>query len=163
MTWYTSASSSVHINETLTLYFLYIFCIFFLQANLRRLDFTGNLIEDIEDGTFSKLSLLEELTLAENQLLKLPVLPPKLTLFNAKYNKIKSRGIKANTFKVSFVYCDHTQYQFYTTNGNMIEKLWSKILFYILKLFLQVPENTVPKVNAQFYFYHLKVLAHKIL
>ncbi|XP_059512272.1 mimecan isoform X2 [Myotis daubentonii] len=67
--------------------------------NLRRLDFTGNLIEDIEDSTFSKLSLLEELTLAENQLLKLPVLPPKLTLFNAKYNKIKSRGIKANTFK----------------------------------------------------------------
>lgn len=124
--------SSVHTNETL--YFLYIFCIFFLQANLRRLDFTGNLIEDIEDGTFSKLSLLEELTLAENQLLKLPVLPPKLTLFNAKYNKIKSRGIKANTFKVSILYYDQTQYQFYTTNDNMRkEKLCSKILFYILK------------------------------
>lgn len=79
--------------------------------NLRRLDFTGNLIEDIEDGTFSKLSLLEELSLAENQLLKLPVLPPKLTLFNAKHNKIKSRGIKANAFKklsnLSFLYLDH--------------------------------------------------------
>ncbi|KAM5227468.1 mimecan [Ctenodactylus gundi] len=79
--------------------------------NLRRLDFTGNLIEDIEDGTFSKLSLLEELSLAENQLLKLPVLPPKLILFNAKYNKIKSKGIKANTFKklnkLSFLYLDH--------------------------------------------------------
>lgn len=92
--------SSVHTNENLTSVFFYIF---FLQANLKRLDFTGNLIEDIEDGTFSKLSLLEELTLAENQLLKLPVLPPKLTLFNAKYNKIKSRGIKANTFKVSIL------------------------------------------------------------
>uniref|UniRef100_A0A2K5F8G4 Mimecan n=1 Tax=Aotus nancymaae TaxID=37293 RepID=A0A2K5F8G4_AOTNA len=81
------------------------------DANLRRLDFTGNLIEDIEDGTFSKLSLLEELSLAENQLLKLPVLPPKLTLFNAKYNKIKSRGIKANAFKklnnLTFLYLDH--------------------------------------------------------
>uniref|UniRef100_G1DFQ3 Mimecan n=1 Tax=Capra hircus TaxID=9925 RepID=G1DFQ3_CAPHI len=80
--------------------------------NLRRLDFTGNLIEDIEDGTFSKLSLLEELPLAENQLLKLPVLSPKLTLFNAKYNKIKSRGIKANAFKklnnLSFLYLDHS-------------------------------------------------------
>lgn len=98
-------------NEILTFYFLYyIFCIFFFQANLRRLDFTGNLIEDIEDGTFSKLSLLEELTLAENQLLKLPVLPPKLTLFNAKYNKIKSRGIKANTFKVSILYYDQIQH-----------------------------------------------------
>lgn len=81
-------------------YFLYISS---FKANLRRLDFTGNLIEDIEDGTFSKLALLEELSLAENQLLKLPVLPPKLTLFNAKYNKIKSRGIKANTFKVSIL------------------------------------------------------------
>ncbi|XP_013006121.1 mimecan isoform X3 [Cavia porcellus] len=79
--------------------------------NLRRLDFTGNLIEEIEDGTFSKLSLLEELSLAENQLLKLPALPPKLILFNAKHNKIKSRGIKASTFKklnkLSFLYLDH--------------------------------------------------------
>lgn len=79
--------------------------------NLRRIDFTGNLIEDIEDNTFSQLSLLEELTLAENQLLKLPTLPPKLTLFNAKHNKIKSKGIKVNTFKklnnLSFLYLDH--------------------------------------------------------
>ncbi|KAM6160586.1 mimecan [Erethizon dorsatum] len=81
------------------------------MPNLRRLDFTGNLIEEIEDGTFSKLSLLEELSLAENQLLKLPVLPPKLILLNAKHNKIKSRGIKANAFKklnkLSFLYLDH--------------------------------------------------------
>ncbi|XP_004717793.1 mimecan [Echinops telfairi] len=79
--------------------------------NLRRLDFTGNLIKDIEDSTFSKLSLLEELSLAENQLLKLPVLPSKLTLFNAKHNKITSEGIKANTFKklsnLTFLYLDH--------------------------------------------------------
>ncbi|EHB15819.1 Mimecan [Heterocephalus glaber] len=81
------------------------------MPNLRRLDFTGNLIEDIEDGTFSKLSLLEELSLAENQLLRLPVLPSKLILLNAKHNKIKSRGIKANAFKklnkLSFLYLDH--------------------------------------------------------
>ncbi|XP_051833599.1 mimecan isoform X1 [Antechinus flavipes] len=79
--------------------------------NLRRLDFTGNLIEDIEDGAFSRLSLLEELTLAENRLLKLPILPAKLTLFNARHNKLKSKGIKANTFKklknLSFLYLDH--------------------------------------------------------
>lgn len=59
------------------------------------------MIEDIEDNTFSQLALLEELTLAENGLLKIPVLPPKLTLFNAKSNRIQSKGIKANTFKVS--------------------------------------------------------------
>ncbi|XP_074055407.1 mimecan [Macrotis lagotis] len=81
--------------------------------NLRRLDFTGNLIEDIEDGAFSRLSLLEELTLAENRLLKLPALPSKLTLFNARHNKLKSKGIKANTFKklnnLSFLYLDHNE------------------------------------------------------
>ncbi|XP_020820032.1 mimecan [Phascolarctos cinereus] len=81
--------------------------------NLRRLDFTGNLIEDIEDGAFSRLSLLEELTLAENRLLKLPALPPKLTLLNARHNKLKSKGIKANTFKklnnLSFLYLDHNE------------------------------------------------------
>ncbi|XP_038596082.1 mimecan [Tachyglossus aculeatus] len=78
---------------------------------LKRLDFTGNLIEDIEDATFSKLALLEELSLAENNLIKLPLLPPKLTLFNAKFNKLKSRGIKANIFKklnnLSYLYLDH--------------------------------------------------------
>lgn len=70
------------------------------KATLRRIDFSGNRIEEIEDGAFSKLLLLEELSLAENRLVKLPVLPPKLTTFNANQNRIKSRGIKANAFKV---------------------------------------------------------------
>uniref|UniRef100_K7E025 Mimecan n=1 Tax=Monodelphis domestica TaxID=13616 RepID=K7E025_MONDO len=85
----------------------------FLQANLRRLDFTGNVIEDIEDGAFSRLSLLEELSLAENLLVKLPALPSKLTLFNARQNKLRSKGIKANTFKkltnLSYLYLDHNE------------------------------------------------------
>ncbi|NXT39547.1 MIME protein, partial [Pelecanoides urinatrix] len=68
-------------------------------TTLRRIDFSGNRIEEIEDGAFSKLLLLEELSLAENRLIKLPVLPPKLTTFNANQNRIKSRGIKANAFK----------------------------------------------------------------
>lgn len=72
-----------------------------LQATLRRIDLTGNMIQDIEDGAFSKLLLLEELSLAENFIKKLPVLPPKLTSLNANQNKITSRGIKANTFKVT--------------------------------------------------------------
>ncbi|XP_062977265.1 mimecan isoform X2 [Elgaria multicarinata webbii] len=66
---------------------------------LRRIDLTGNVIQEIEDGAFAKLLLLEELSLADNLLLKLPVLPPKLTTFNANNNRIKSRGIKANAFK----------------------------------------------------------------
>ncbi|XP_048343989.1 mimecan [Sphaerodactylus townsendi] len=68
-------------------------------SSLRRIDFTGNRIDEIEDSAFAKLALLEELSLAENRLLKLPVLPSKLTIFNANQNRIKSRGIKANAFK----------------------------------------------------------------
>ncbi|NXC05259.1 MIME protein, partial [Orthonyx spaldingii] len=78
---------------------------------LRRIDFSGNMIEEIEDGAFSKLLLLEELSLAENRLVKLPVLPPKLTTFNANQNRIKSRGIKANAFKkltnLAYLYLGH--------------------------------------------------------
>lgn len=61
---------------------------------------TGNAIQEIEDGAFAKLVLLEELSLADNRIAKLPVLPPKLTSLNLNNNRIKSRGIKANAFKV---------------------------------------------------------------
>lgn len=66
---------------------------------LRRIDLTGNLISEIEDGAFSKLTLLEELSLAENRLVKLPMLPTKLTSFNANYNLLKTKGVKATAFK----------------------------------------------------------------
>lgn len=92
---YRSFTHYVIINSILRFPFL------LLKATLRRIDFSGNRIEEIEDGAFSKLLLLEELSLAENRLLKLPALPPKLTTFNANQNRIKSRGIKANAFKVS--------------------------------------------------------------
>ncbi|NXO03818.1 MIME protein, partial [Rhinopomastus cyanomelas] len=82
-------------------------------TTLRRIDFSGNGIEEIEDGAFSKLLLLEELSLAENKLLKLPVLPPKLTTFNANQNRLKSRGIKANAFKkltnLAYLYLGHNE------------------------------------------------------
>ncbi|XP_076599637.1 osteoglycin, paralog a [Chaetodon auriga] len=68
-------------------------------VTLKRIDLTGNLISEIEDGAFSKLTLLEELSLAENRLVKLPMLPAKLTSFNANNNLLKTRGVKANAFK----------------------------------------------------------------
>ncbi|XP_040014653.1 osteoglycin, paralog a [Xiphias gladius] len=68
-------------------------------VTLKRIDLTGNLISEIEDGAFSKLSLLEELSLAENRLVKLPMLPAKLTSFNANHNRLKTKGVKANAFK----------------------------------------------------------------
>ncbi|CAL8336073.1 unnamed protein product [Lota lota] len=66
---------------------------------LKRIDLTGNIISEVEDGAFSKLPLLEELTLAENRLVKLPMLPAKLTVFNANYNLLKTKGVKATAFK----------------------------------------------------------------
>ncbi|KAM5147861.1 mimecan [Mantella aurantiaca] len=66
---------------------------------LRRIDLTGNLIDEIEEKAFEKLVLLEQLTLAENKLTRIPALPTKLTSFNANHNLIKSKAIKANAFK----------------------------------------------------------------
>ncbi|XP_023655487.1 osteoglycin, paralog a isoform X1 [Paramormyrops kingsleyae] len=66
---------------------------------LKRIDLTGNVITEIEDGAFSKLNQLEELTLAENRLVKLPMLPQKLSSFNANYNRLRTKGVKANIFK----------------------------------------------------------------
>lgn len=68
-------------------------------VTLKRIDLTGNLITEIEDGAFSKLTLLEELSLSENRLVKLPALPAKLTSFNANHNMLRTKGVKANAFK----------------------------------------------------------------
>ncbi|XP_063071144.1 osteoglycin, paralog a [Engraulis encrasicolus] len=68
-------------------------------VTLKRIDLTGNLISEIEDGAFSKLPLLEDLSLAENQLVKLPMLPGKLISFNVNFNNLKTKGVKANAFK----------------------------------------------------------------
>lgn len=68
---------------------------------LRRIDLTGNLISEIEDGAFSKLPNLEELILAENRLTKLPMLPTKLVMLNVNFNKLRTQGVKGNAFKVS--------------------------------------------------------------
>ncbi|XP_070766983.1 osteoglycin, paralog b [Enoplosus armatus] len=69
------------------------------MATLKRIDLTGNLISEIDDGAFSKLPNLEELTLAENRLTKLPTLPTKLVSFNANFNRLRTQGVKATAFK----------------------------------------------------------------
>ncbi|TKS77749.1 Mimecan Osteoglycin [Collichthys lucidus] len=69
------------------------------MVTLRRIDLSVNLIAEIDDGAFSKLPLLEELSLAENRLIKLPTLPTKLVSFNANFNRLRSPGVKANAFK----------------------------------------------------------------
>lgn len=69
------------------------------MATLRRIDLTGNLIAEIDDGAFSKLPNLEELTLEDNRLTKLPILPNKLMSFNVNSNKLQTQGVKATAFK----------------------------------------------------------------
>lgn len=82
-------------------------------ATLRRIDLTGNLISEIEDGAFSKLTNLEELTLAENRLAKLPMLPAKLISFNANFNYLKTKGLKSTAFKkldkLSYLYLGNNE------------------------------------------------------
>ncbi|KAG7323061.1 hypothetical protein KOW79_012763 [Hemibagrus wyckioides] len=68
-------------------------------GTLRRIDLTGNLISEIEDGAFSRLDQLEELTLAGNRLTKLPMLPPQLTSLNANHNRLKTKGIRSTILK----------------------------------------------------------------
>ncbi|XP_016362868.1 mimecan [Sinocyclocheilus anshuiensis] len=68
-------------------------------VTLKRIDFTGNIISEIEEGAFAKLTMLKELSLAENLLVKLPMLPAKLVSFNANHNKLRTKGIKSNAFK----------------------------------------------------------------
>jgi len=78
------------------------YCVVF-KATLRRIDLSGNLISEIEDGAFSKLDQLEELTLAENKLVKLPMLPAKLLYLNVNHNLLRTKGVKANIFKVKII------------------------------------------------------------
>ncbi|XP_056304977.1 osteoglycin, paralog b [Danio aesculapii] len=68
-------------------------------ATLKRIDLSGNLISEIEDGAFSKLSHLEELTLAGNKLVKLPMLPANLLSLDVNHNLLRTKGVKANIFK----------------------------------------------------------------
>lgn len=88
-------------TEELSLFFFYL-CppLHRSTVTLKRIDLTGNQISEIEDGAFSKLTLLEELNLAENRLVKLPMLPAQLIYFNANNNHLKTNGVKANAFKV---------------------------------------------------------------
>ncbi|KAK3547137.1 hypothetical protein QTP86_015599 [Hemibagrus guttatus] len=68
-------------------------------GTLKRIDLTDNLISEIEDGAFSRLDQLEELTLAGNRLTKLPMLPPQLTSLNANHNRLKTKGIRSTVLK----------------------------------------------------------------
>uniref|UniRef100_A0A0K8S0Q4 Mimecan n=1 Tax=Crotalus horridus TaxID=35024 RepID=A0A0K8S0Q4_CROHD len=116
---------------------------------LRRIDLTGNAIQEIEDGAFAKLILLEELSLADNRIAKLPVLPPKLILLNVNNNRIKNRGIKANAFKkltkLSYLYLAQNSLE--SVPPNLPESL--RILHLQFNNITSITDETFCKGNNQ--------------
>ncbi|OCT85594.1 hypothetical protein XELAEV_18023763mg [Xenopus laevis] len=114
---------------------------------LRRIDLTGNLIEDIDDKAFEKLPLLEQLNLAENKLTRIPALPTKLTVFNVNDNQIKSKGIKANVFKklTSLAYLYLANNQLESVPQNLPESL--KILHLQQNNITSITDDTFCKSN----------------
>ncbi|KAG8436248.1 hypothetical protein GDO86_007373 [Hymenochirus boettgeri] len=118
---------------------------------LRRIDLTGNLIEEIEDKAFEKLPLLEQLSLAENKLNKIPALPSKLTVFNANHNQIKSKGIKANAFKkltnLAYLYLANNQLE--SVPSNLPETL--RILHLQHNAITSITDDTFCKSNNTHY------------
>ncbi|XP_061760186.1 osteoglycin, paralog b [Nerophis ophidion] len=69
------------------------------MTTLKTIDLSRNLIAEIEDGAFSRLTNLAELILSNNRLTKLPTLPVSLVSFNANFNKLTTQGVKSTVFK----------------------------------------------------------------
>lgn len=102
---------------------MFLYFLLFTVVTLKRIDFTGNIISEIEDGAFAKLTMLEELSLAENQLAKLPMLPAKLSAFNANHNKLKTKGVKANAFKVSIASFCFVFFAFFMWTNSFLQRI----------------------------------------
>ncbi|XP_075039113.1 mimecan [Mixophyes fleayi] len=114
---------------------------------LRRIDLTGNLIEEIEDKAFDKLVVLEQLSLAENRLTRIPALPTKLTSFNANHNLIKSKAIKANAFKkltnLGYLYLANNQLE--SVPANLPESL--RVIHLQFNNITSISDDTFCKAN----------------
>lgn len=71
-----------------------------LPGKLKKIDLTANQITSIEDRAFMGLPELEELIIRENHISQLPTLPETMTLIDASHNKIGTKGIHKEAFKV---------------------------------------------------------------
>ncbi|XP_063282551.1 mimecan [Pelobates fuscus] len=118
---------------------------------LKRIDLTGNEISEIEDKAFEKLVLLEQLSLAENKLTRIPALPTKLTSFNANHNLIKSKAIKANAFKkmtnLAYLYLANNQLE--SVPQNLPESL--RVIHLQFNNITSITDDTFCKSNNTYY------------
>ncbi|KAG9352788.1 hypothetical protein JZ751_017364 [Albula glossodonta] len=92
----------------------------FVNLNkLKRIDLTGNQISDIDQDAFRSLPELEDLLLADNQLVGLPELPTTLRHIDAKNNQLRSASIHSEGFKdltkLEFLYLSHNQLDYIPT------------------------------------------------
>lgn len=67
---------------------------------LKRIDITSNKISRIDEDALADLPALEELVLRENSVAQLPALPASMTLIDASHNKLGSKGIQREAFRV---------------------------------------------------------------
>ncbi|XP_069800507.1 opticin-like [Dendropsophus ebraccatus] len=83
---------------------------------LKHVDLSSNSISEIDDDAFHQLPSLEELILSENQLRRLPELPPSLVKLNVQYNHLQSFGIRMESFKdlthLHFLYLSNNKLDF---------------------------------------------------
>lgn len=61
---------------------------------------TSNQISAIDEGALAGLPVLEELVVRENDLAQLPALPAAMNLIDASHNRLGSKGIQNEAFKV---------------------------------------------------------------
>ncbi|XP_008589960.1 PREDICTED: opticin [Galeopterus variegatus] len=77
-------------------------------TKLKRIDLSGNYISSIDNDALRSLPALQDLILAENQLVTLPVLPGGIEVLDIRLNRLRSSGIQPEAFraleKLQFLY-----------------------------------------------------------
>lgn len=73
----------------------------FFADKLQSIDLTGNQISGMDEDVFRSLTQLQELSLADNNMQFLPELPITMKRIDLRNNKLISRGVHSEGFKVN--------------------------------------------------------------
>lgn len=74
-----------------------------LTDKLQSIDLTGNQISEMDEDAFRSLLQLHQLLLADNNLQVMPELPVTMRHIDLRNNRLISRGLHAEVFKVDTV------------------------------------------------------------
>lgn len=75
----------------------------YFTGKLQSIDLTGNQISEMDDNVFRSLPQLQELLLADNNLKIMPVLPVTMKRIDLRNNRLISRGVHLEGFKVNIL------------------------------------------------------------